>query len=80
LHLSTSEPERAQSFRDESAKLQTEALRIFNDSVKEIDAENVVPSFIYSGLLGLHYFCDTFATRSESLDTSWTGSFSQLDS
>ena len=68
LHLSTSQPEKAQSFRDESAKLQTEALRIFNDSVKEINAENVIPSFIYSGMLGLHNFCDTFATRSESLD------------
>ena len=68
LHLSTSHPERAQSFRDESAKLQTEALRMFNDSVKEINAENVIPAFIYSGLLGLHYFSDTFATPSESLD------------
>jgi hypothetical protein len=69
LHLRTSHPSRAQSLKDESARLQTEALQMFNDSVKEITAENVIPAFFYSALLGFHYFCDTFSMPSESLDS-----------
>jgi hypothetical protein len=69
LHLSTSCPERAQYLRDESAKLQTEAICIFNDSVKYICTENVIPAFIYSGVLGLHHVCDTFSPPSQSLDS-----------
>jgi hypothetical protein len=69
LHLSACHPSRAQTLRDESARLQTEALQMFNDSVKEITKENVIPAFLYSALLGLHAFCDTFSIPSESLDS-----------
>jgi hypothetical protein len=69
LHLSTSCPERAQYLRDESAKLQTEAICMFNDFVKYICTENVIPAFIYSGVLGLHHVCDTFSAPSQSLDS-----------
>lgn len=69
LHLSTLCPERRQCLREESAKLQTEALQLFTSSVKQITVENVIPAFLYTGILGLHHFCDTFSMPSKSLDS-----------
>ncbi|KAH8586552.1 hypothetical protein B0O99DRAFT_701818 [Bisporella sp. PMI_857] len=68
LHLSTCRPERFQLYRDESVKLQTKALRLFNDSVKKINSNNLIPAFLYSGLLGLHFISDTFSIPNHSFD------------
>jgi hypothetical protein len=67
-HLSISSPDRSQALQDEATKLQTEALEMFRSSVGEIDEGNIIPVFLYSGILGLHFFSDTFSKPSESLD------------
>ena len=68
VHLSMRDPSRGPMLREVAANLQTEALQIFNESVKEITADNVVPAFLYSGIMALHFFCDTFSTPHENLD------------
>jgi hypothetical protein len=67
LHLKASHPSRAQFLKEEPATLQTKALQMFNNPVKESTSENVIPAFFYSALLRFHYFCDTFSMPSESL-------------
>ena len=68
FHLSVCRPERSQFYRDESTKLQTEALRLFNDSTAEINPNNLIPAFLFSGFLSLHFFCATFSTPSPDLE------------
>jgi hypothetical protein len=61
-------PDRSQFYHDEAAKLQGESLRLFNETVREIDSQNIVPAFLYSGTLGLHLFVDAFSVTTSSLD------------
>jgi len=67
-HLSLICPERSQLLEKEASKLQSESLKIFNDSMKEITSENIIPTFLFSGLLGLYFFADTFSKPSENLE------------
>jgi hypothetical protein len=68
IHLSICQPERSQFYREESSKLQFEALRLFGESVQEVNSDNIIPAFLFSGMLGLHSFCEVFQTPSNSLD------------
>ncbi|KAL3423041.1 hypothetical protein PVAG01_04788 [Phlyctema vagabunda] len=60
LHLSLSKPELQAKYLEESSKLQAESLRLYNESVREISSENVLPAFLFSALTGIHLFCETF--------------------
>ncbi|PQE32574.1 RTA1 domain protein [Rutstroemia sp. NJR-2017a WRK4] len=55
-------------YHEEATKLQGESLRIFNEIVKDIDTENIVPAFLYSGILGFHLFIDTFSMSTAHMD------------
>jgi hypothetical protein len=68
LYYSKLHPDRSQFYHDEVAKLQGESLRLFNETVREIDSQNIVPAFLYSGTLGLHLFVDAFSVTTSSLD------------
>ncbi|TGO85218.1 hypothetical protein BPOR_0419g00090 [Botrytis porri] len=41
---------------------------MFNESVQEVNEENLIPTFVYSGILGLHFFVDTFSMPGSDLD------------
>ncbi|KAF7959069.1 hypothetical protein EAE96_002586 [Botrytis aclada] len=61
LHLSIIRPDQFQFYHDESTVLQEQSMKMFNESVQEVHGENLIPAFLYSGLLGLHVFVDTFS-------------------
>ncbi|RDW68658.1 hypothetical protein BP5796_09315 [Coleophoma crateriformis] len=67
LHLSFEKPEKAQFYREQAAKLQTDALRLYNEMVFEINEDNLVSAFVFAGMLGLHFFCDVFVTPPSDL-------------
>ena len=60
LHLSTCRPAQQSFYREEAARLQSEALRLFNETVCDLNAQNIVPAFLFSGLLGIATFFETF--------------------
>ncbi|KAF4624788.1 hypothetical protein G7Y89_g13379 [Cudoniella acicularis] len=68
LHLSTCRAGKSNLYREESTNLQVEALKLFNQSVQEINSENLVPAFLFSGILGVYSFADTFATPSGDIN------------
>ncbi|KAM3084005.1 hypothetical protein ACMFMG_001888 [Clarireedia jacksonii] len=68
LYCYKTRPDQSQFYHDEAMKLQGESLRLFNESVKEINIENIIPAFFYSGILGLNLFIDAFSTPTASMD------------
>lgn len=68
LHLSVCRNDKSQFYEDESARLQAEALTLFNGSIKIINTENVIPAFIFSSMLGLCSFSRTFSQPYHSLE------------
>jgi len=69
FHLSIKNPSKSEIYLTESTNLQAQALTLFNYSITNVDQENVIPTFLFSAALGLHFFCDTFSTRSLDLNT-----------
>ncbi|THV52980.1 hypothetical protein BGAL_0063g00380 [Botrytis galanthina] len=67
-HLSIIRPDQFQFYHDESTILQDQSIKMFNESVQEVDDENLIPAFVYSGILGLHYFVDTFSMPGSDLN------------
>lgn len=61
LHVSIVRPDQFQFYHDESRMLQEQSLKMFNESVQEVNEENLIPAFLYSGILGLHFFVNTFS-------------------
>ncbi|ESZ89894.1 hypothetical protein SBOR_9719 [Sclerotinia borealis F-4128] len=68
LHISIIRPDQFQFYHDESRMLQQQSLKLFNDSVQEVNDENLIPSFLYSGILGHHTFVDTFSVADSDLN------------
>ncbi|KUJ17390.1 uncharacterized protein LY89DRAFT_52681 [Mollisia scopiformis] len=70
MHCSLTHPDisKHQMYRDEASRLQAEGLTSFNDTVKEITDDNVIPAFLFSGILGLHSFSDVFSMPGQDLD------------
>ena len=60
LHLSTCRPARQSSYREESTRLQSQAMRLFNESIQDLNAQNIIAAFLFSGLLGIATFFETF--------------------
>lgn len=68
LHFSVRRPERCQFYRDEAAKLQTNALKLYRERIVDINDDNVLAVFLFSGVLGLHIFFDVFFTPAYNLE------------
>lgn len=69
IRLSISNPSKSELYITESNTLQALALSSFNSSTLTITQDNLNAAFLFSGLLGLHFFCDTFLTASPDLNT-----------
>ncbi|KAI9641167.1 hypothetical protein NHQ30_010597 [Ciborinia camelliae] len=68
LHLSIMRPNQFQFYHDESRMLQEQSIKMFNESVREVNDENLIPAFLYSGILGLHFFVETFSMPGSDLN------------
>ncbi|KAE8449643.1 hypothetical protein EG329_007973 [Mollisiaceae sp. DMI_Dod_QoI] len=70
MHLSLTEADHSKCriYRDEASRLQAEALSTFNATVKEITDENLIPAFLFSGVLGLHSLADVFSMPDKDPD------------
>jgi hypothetical protein len=69
FHLSTKHPSKSAIYLTESTTLQAHALFIFNSSTPTVNEDNLIPSFLFSAVVGLHFFCDIFSTPSPDLNT-----------
>ncbi|KAI9745400.1 MAG: hypothetical protein M1818_000934 [Claussenomyces sp. TS43310] len=69
FHLSIRHPSKSNLYLTESTTLQAQALSFFNSFTPTVDQNNLIPAFIFSGALGLHFFCDTFSSPSPDLNT-----------
>lgn len=69
FHLSVQNSAKSSLYLAESTALQAHALSLFNSSSPTADKDNIIPAFLFSALLGLHFFCHTFVTPSSDLDT-----------
>jgi hypothetical protein len=69
FRLSIKHPSKSNLYLTESTTLQTQALNFFNASTPTVTQENLIPAFLFSAVLGLHFFCDTFSTRNPDLNT-----------
>jgi hypothetical protein len=68
LHLSIQHPSKSELYRTESNILQARSLSLFNSTTLVVNEENVVPAFLFSCVLGLHCFCDTFLAPGPDLN------------
>jgi len=69
FNLSTRHPSKASLYLSEATALQAHALSLFNASNPTINQDNLIPGFMFSGGLGLYFFCETFLTPSADIDT-----------
>ena len=71
LHLSTRRPVQQSFYREEATRLQSHAMRLFNETIRDLNPQNIIPVFLFSGLLGIATFFETF--HDPGYDTSdWT--------
>ena len=62
-HLSVLRPAQQGFYVHQATQLQTHAISLFNSTKPDITADNCVPVFLFSSLLGVHVLCDTLAFR-----------------
>jgi Fungal Zn(2)-Cys(6) binuclear cluster domain/Fungal specific transcription factor domain len=62
LHLSLCQPRRAEAYRSLASGLQAAALTGFHDLLANVDGTNCVDVLLFSHLVTMHVFCDTFAS------------------
>lgn len=72
LHMSHTNPSKADFHREEATALQIQALSLFNESGSEVTAETCAPMLIFSSFLGLH-------TLAEAVTASRTDGIGFLD-
>ncbi len=70
-HLSVIYPQKSAIYLAESTTLQSEGLTLYNASnpVPTTNKNEVIPAFLFSAMLGLHFFLDTFTSPSPDLNT-----------
>ncbi|TVY33977.1 Sterol uptake control protein [Lachnellula subtilissima] len=61
-------PSKSTLYLTESTTLQSQALALFKSSTPTMTQENLIPAFLFSAILGLHFFCETFTTPSPDLN------------
>jgi Fungal specific transcription factor domain len=77
LHLSTRRPSQAPFYRSEATRLQSHALRLFNETLLDLNLQNIIPAFLFSACQGLITFFETFHDPTyESND--WTTFFDNI--
>lgn len=69
FQLSFKNHEKTSLYLTEATALQEQALTLFNASNRTINQENVIPAFLFSAVLGLHYFSDSFSSPSPDIDS-----------
>lgn len=60
LHLSTRRPTQQSFYREEATRLQSQGLRLFNETTRDLNHQNIIPAFLFSALLGVATFFETF--------------------
>jgi Fungal specific transcription factor domain len=60
LYLSTRRPAQQSLYRDEATRLQSQALRVFNETIHDLNNQNIIPVFLFSGILSIATFFETF--------------------
>jgi hypothetical protein len=60
LHLSARRPAQKSFYREEAARLQSQALRMFNETLRDLNHQNIIPAFLFSALQGIVTFFETF--------------------
>jgi hypothetical protein len=60
LHLSTCRPAQKSMYREEATQLQSHARRLFNETVRDLNPQNIVPAFLFTAVLGIATFFETF--------------------
>lgn len=69
FHLSVKNPSKSSIYLPEASALQAKAISFFTSAVPTVNKDNLLPAFLFSAILGLHYFCETFTLPSPDLDT-----------
>ena len=69
LHLSFLQPDRQQFLRHIATSLQAKALSGLDNILLQVNADNCLAILFFSHMLGVHSFCDTFATADGSFRT-----------
>ena len=69
FHLSIKHPSKSDLYLTESTTPQAKALALFSSCTLTVNQDNIIPAFLFSAILGLHFFCDTFSTPSPDLST-----------
>lgn len=68
LHMSHTNPSKADYHREEATTLQIQALALFNESGSEVTAENCAPMLVFSSFLGLHTLAEAvMASRTDGI-------------
>ena len=71
LHLSTCRPAQRSLYRDEATRLQSHAQRLFNETIRDLNSQNIIPAFLFSALQGIATFFEIF--HDPTYETSdWT--------
>jgi hypothetical protein len=60
LHLSTCQPAQQSLYREEATRLQSQALRMFNETTQDLNPQNIIPVFLFSVIQGTATFFETF--------------------
>jgi hypothetical protein len=60
LHLSTRRAAQQSFYREEATRLESQALRLFNETIRDLNQENIIAVFLFSGLQGIATFFETF--------------------
>jgi len=60
LHLSTCRPAQQTLYREEATRLQSQAMRLFNETIRDLNHQNIIPAFLFSGMLGIATFFEAF--------------------
>lgn len=66
LQLSVTEPARRAFHHQQSAELLGQALASFHEISKNLNEDTIGPAFLFSGLIGVHFFAETFNQSSGS--------------
>ncbi|MCJ1308130.1 hypothetical protein MMC25_001782 [Agyrium rufum] len=62
-------PSKSDIYLGEATTLQAQALSTFSSMTSNtINQDKIIPSFLFSGILGLHFFCDTFSKPSRDIN------------
>ncbi|KAH8674814.1 hypothetical protein BGZ60DRAFT_404867 [Tricladium varicosporioides] len=68
FHLSIKHPSKSDFYLTESTALQSQALSLFKSSSFIDNQDKILPAFLFSSVLGLHFFCETFSVPSLDLN------------